>query len=162
MRKKFLLVGILLLVGGGMSVYGACFMFNRYSRADAYHFGGPAQSWRFPDPPIQLSEGDVLRVGTVLQGDGAVRMYIVNGAGTQMQLQQTGGVYEVETSGPYHVYVIAEWVGRPYGLDMGLSVGVTQKAPDPFFLVVGVLGVLIGAVSVSAGFVCKGEQIQEI
>lgn len=161
MRKKFVLVGILLLVGGGLFVYGSYSTFNQFSKEDDWYCGAPTQTWRFPDPPLQLSEGDVLRVGIVFTGYGAARMYLVNRAGTQIELQPPGGVYNVETSGLYHVYVVADSVGKSYGFDVGLSVNVKQKAPDPFSLAIGVIGILIGAVFVSVGFLYKSQPVEE-
>jgi hypothetical protein len=161
MRKKFLLVGILLFIGGGLSVYGSYSTFNQFSMADAWYFSAPTQTWRFPDPPLQLSEGDVLTIGIVFWGYGEARMYLVDGAGSQIELQPPGGVYSVETSGSYHVYTVADSAGESYGFDVGLSVNVKQKAPDPFSLVVGVVGILVGAVFVSLAFLYKKKHVED-
>ncbi len=162
MRKKFLLFGILLLVGGGLSAYGSYSTFNQFSKVEARYFGGPAQNWRFPDPPLQLSEGDVLRIGIIFSGYGAARMYLVDGAGSQIELQPPGGVYNVEASGSYHVYVVADSVGQYNGFDVGLSINVIQRAPDPFSLYVGVFAILIGVAVVSVSLLYKSKRVEDV
>ncbi len=130
--------------------------------ADAWYFGAPAQVWRFPDPPLELSEGDVLRVGIVKLGYGDAHMYIVNGAGARVEVQPPGFVYNVETSGLYHVYVVADSVGQYNGFDVGLSINVMQKAPDPFSLYVGVFAILIGVAVVSVSLLHKSKRVEDV
>jgi len=163
MRVKFLVGGVMLLILGGAFVIGAYIIFNQYSVWDSHHFGGPSQTWRFPNPPLELSEGDILRVGIMVGGSGTTRIYVMNAAGAQVQLlQEPGGVYHVQTNDLYHVNVTQESIGTPAGVDVGLNVTVTQKAPDSFFLFLGIFAILVGAILVSVSIFYKSKPSQGI
>lgn len=152
----------MLIVLGGAFVIGAYFVFNQYTFWDSHHFGGPGQTWRFPNHSLELSEGDALKVGIMIGGSGTARISIVNSSGDQVQLlQPPGGVYYVQIKDFYHVNVTQESIGTPAGIDIGVNLTVTQKAPDSFFLFLGVFVILAGAILVSVTILYKSRPRQE-
>lgn len=129
---------------------------------DTHHFSAPGETWRYPDPPLELSKGDALEVSTTYKVSGNITSYIVSGAGTQYGFQ-LAVFYPIQTDDLYQVYVIYEPVlDMPQsGYDVSLNVTVRHNSPIFLLQVIGLLLILAGAFLIVISFGTTRDKIMK-
>lgn len=162
MKTAFLIAGALLLIlGSGLYLlpYFLPDLRDQYSMGDTHHFSAPGETWRYPDPPLELSEGDRLWVNASSNFGGEIRMYIVSGDGTQYQFQAIAD-YPIQTNDLYHVYLICEPVfGMPQsGYDISLTVMVQQNSPIGLLRIIGFVLIVFGAFLIAISFLTARDK----
>jgi hypothetical protein len=166
MKIAFLIAGaIIFILGSGLFLSPILLpdLHDQYSIGGTHDFSAPGQTWRYPDPPLELIKGDTLEVLASSNFSGEIEMYIVSGAGTQLHIQ-LHAFYHVQTDDLYQVYMIYEPVDMPQsGYEISLRVTVLQTAPIPilWLQVIGLLLILVGVYLIVISFVTARDKIMK-
>lgn len=161
MKKAFLLIGILLFVLGSALVLGAYFLFNQYSLSGSNHFKNTG-TWQFPSSPLELSQGDKVTVTISMNESQSSTLSIKNTGGTQVfSSTRTSGnktaYYYVQANDFYFCSLYVSSISGTRGLDVTYYIEVVRNSPHFFFLVIGIIVLLAGAVTVPIAFLYKNK-----
>ena len=166
MKTAFLIAGALIFIlGSGLFLSPILLpdLHDQYHVGGTHDFSAPGQTWRYPDPPLELIKGDTLEVQASSNFSGEIKMYIVSGTGTQLQIQ-LHAFYHVQTDDLYHVYMVYEPVDMPQsGYEISLGLTVLQTAPIPilWLQVIGLLLVLVGVYLIVISFGTARDKIMK-
>jgi len=171
MKKILLLSTFLLFIIGSVLFLGAYFIFNRYSMSGSNYIKITSNTWRFPENPLELGEGDKVIVHIIMTGGrsgGKANLYFESTAGKKDSIGQGDNstlYYYVQTNGLYYCRVEVPYESFQQtgqytwlGLTVNLNIEVVSKAPNLLFLILGIIVLLAGAVTIPVVFLYKTKK----
>ena len=156
MNKALILTGILLFLVGSTFIIGAYFIFNQYSVSGSHNFQGYLlETWRFPNTPLELSEGDKVTIKIRL-GNFDGRLYIKSSSGEQVllsdRLRNSTLYYYVQKNDFYYLLIEIRGWSSSSVLSATLETTIIQKSPNFLFLLVGILLLFGSTLTISIAF----------
>jgi hypothetical protein len=174
MNKVLLLFGISLFIIGSVLFLGAYFVFNRYSTSGSNVIGinifSTNTEWQFPKMPFELAKGDQIIVSISLIGgapDAIADLYLAGTSGNTYSMGQGGNstfYYYVQTNDLYYCRMeIPDTSFNQTGsftwskITATMNIEVVSNNPNMFFLLIGVIVLLAGAVSIPVAFLYRSK-----
>ena len=158
MNKALILTGVLLFLVGSAFIIGAYFIFNQYSVSGSHDFQGfLSKTWRFPNTPLELSEGDKVTIKMIRLGNFDGRLYIRSSSGEQVLLsdglRNSTLYYYVQKNDFYYLLIeIRGWGSGSSVYSATLETTIIQKSPNFLFLLVGILLLFGSTLTISIAF----------
>lgn len=157
MDKALILTGILLFLVGSAFIIGAYFIFNQYSVSGSHNFQGYLhETWRFPNTPLELSEGDKVTIKMIRLGNFDGRLYIKSSSGEQVllsdRLRNSTLYYYVQKNDLYYLLIEISGWGSGSVHSATLETTIIQKSPNFLFLLVGILILFGSTLTISIAF----------